>query len=266
MKINKIKVAIFDIDDTLIPRGSQAIEESAIKSINKLKENGIEVLIATGRARYFIQDPIHQEVNPNYTITINGACVYDANTEVVYKVPMVRSEVESLLAYALEHDLGFATKLENEMHVYNKMETFQTTYLKGSPKGYILKDFHHKKLGLETPMGVFLMGDEKLIEASSVLADDGFYAKAYTDAYDVYSKGAGKISGIEFVLDKLGVSWENVIAFGDAANDIQMLEHASIGVAMGNAPQIVKDASDYVTRNIIEDGIEFALKDLKLID
>lgn len=265
MKTKNISVAIFDIDDTLIQRGKQTIEISAVESINALKAKGIEVLIATGRALYFIQDPIHDIIKPEYTVTINGACVYNEDHEVVYDVPMERSEVEALLAYALKHDLGFATKLRHEMHVYNKMETFQTIYLKGSPKGYILKDHYHESLGEETPMGVFMMGNEALIEASSPLSPDGHYAKAYDDAYDVYSKRAGKIAGIEYVLKKIGHTWENVIAFGDAANDLSMLEHAAIGVAMGNAPQHVKDLADYTTLDIDQDGIEYALKNLNLI-
>lgn len=265
MKTHNITVAIFDIDDTLIQRGQQTIEPSAIEAINALKAKGIEVLIATGRARYFIQDPVHEIIKPQYTITINGACVYNDKNEVIYDVPMVRSEVEAVLEYALHNDLGIAMKLHDEMSVHNKMDLFQTVYLKGSPKGYILKDHDHQGLGEETPMGIFLMGDEALIEASSPLSPDGFYAKAYTDAYDIYSSRAGKIAGIEFVLNKLGATWDNVIAFGDAANDVQMLEHAAIGVAMGNAPQHVKDCADYTTKNIDQDGIEYALKDLKII-
>ena len=264
MKNQNIKVAIFDVDDTLIKRGKQSIEPSAIKAINKLKERGIQVLIATGRARYFMQDSIHEIIKPEYTVTINGACVYDDNNEVVYSVPMERSEVESVLDYALHHDLGVAFKLEKEMPVHNQMDLFQTVYLKGSPKGHILTDHFQEKLGKETPMGIFLMGDEKLIEESAPLSPNGFYAKAYDDAYDIYSKKAGKISGIEFVLDKIGATWENVVAFGDAANDIQMLEHAKIGVAMGNSPDSVKEIADYVTKSIDEDGIEYAIKDLFL--
>lgn len=262
-----ITIAIFDIDDTLIPRGSQNLIPSALESIKKCQDLGIEVLIATGRSRYFIQDPIFTQVKPNYLITINGACVFDRDGDIVYRVPMDRDECNALLTYALTHDLAYATKMIDDMQVFSGMDTFKKIYLKGSPKDYILKQNNKTSFDEddEVPMGIFMMGDESTIEKSSTLSPQGHYAKAYADAYDVYSKDAGKIKGIEFVLNKLNASWDNVIAFGDAANDLEMLQHAAIGVAMGNAPDHVKELSNFVTKNIEDDGIEHALKSLNII-
>ena len=260
MKTKNIKVAIFDIDDTLIPRGSQNIMPSAIRAIHELQDNGIEVLIATGRSLYFVQDPIMEQIKPQYMITINGACVYDENQDVIYDVLMERKEVEDLLDYAYQHNLGFGLKMKESMHIFSGMDTFKSIYLKGSPKEHILHDHAGEKLQEELPMGVFMMGDETTIEASAPLAPNGFYARAYDDAYDVYSIHAGKIRGIEHVLERLNVTWDEVIAFGDAHNDIEMLEHAAIGVAMGNSANDLKEIADYITTDIDKDGIYNALK------
>lgn len=268
MKPKNIKLAIFDIDGTLIIRGKQLIEPSAVRAIQRLKEADIEVMIATGRAFYFIQDDIRNTLKPDYTVTINGACTYDVNQSVIYKVPMKREEVNAVLQYCREHDLGVALKCEQAMHVYHDMPTFTTTYLQGSPKVHVLKDYTQAPLlaeGDEIPMGMFLMGDEALIEKARPLCQDGYFSHAYKDAYDIYSKRAGKIRGIEVVLKRLGLDWEETIAFGDADNDRDMLKHAQIGVAMGNAPQSVKDSADHVTAAIDEDGIEKALIALNLI-
>ena len=265
MKTKNIKVAIFDIDDTLIPRGTQNIFPSAIKAIHQLQENGIEVLIATGRSLYFVQDPIMEQIKPQYMITINGACVYDENQDVVYDVLMERQEVGDLLEYAYQNNLAFGMKMKESMHIFSGMDTFKSIYLKGSPKEHILHDHRGERLKDELPMGIFMMGDEKTIEDSQSLAPTGFYAKAYNDAYDVYSINAGKIAGIEFVLKRLNSSWDEVIAFGDAHNDMQMLEHASIGVAMGNAAEDLKEIADYITTDIDDDGIVNALKHFELI-
>lgn len=265
MKTKKTKVAIFDIDDTLIPRGSQNIIPSAIKAIHQLQENGIEVLIATGRSLYFVQDPIMEQIKPQYMITINGACVYDENQDVIYDVLMERQEVEDLLEYSYQHKLGFGLKMKKSMHIFSGMETFKSIYLKGSPKEHILENHLGERLKDELPMGIFMMGDEKTIEDSESLAPTGFYAKAYKDAYDVYSINAGKIAGIEFVLKRLNSTWDEVIAFGDAHNDMQMLEHASIGVAMGNSAEDLKEIADYITTDIDDDGIVNALKHFELI-
>ena len=266
MKTQKINVAIFDIDDTLIPRGSQNIIPTAIKAIHQLQDNGVEVLIATGRSLYFVQDPIMEQIKPQYMITINGACVYNEFQEVIYDVLMERQEVEDLLEYAYQNDLGFGLKMKDSMHIFSGMDKFKSIYLKGSPKEHILHNHYGERLKEELPMGVFMMGDEATIEASKPLAPTGFYAKAYDDAYDVYSIDAGKIAGIEHVLKNLNSSWDEVIAFGDAHNDIQMLEHAAIGVAMGNGAEDLKSIADYITTDIDDNGIMKALLHFKLID
>ena len=59
---------------------------------------------------------------------------------------------------------------------------------------------------------------------------------------------------------------EEIMAFGDAENDIDMLEYAGIGIAMGNGDDGVKAVADFVTRDIDEDGIAYALKHFGLID
>ena len=85
-------------------------------------------------------------------------------------------------------------------------------------------------------------------------------------ATDVTPKGNGKADGIRAALERYGLKAEETIAFGDGENDIPMLEIARIGVAMGNARQIVKDAADYVTLHVREDGVSAALRHFGLLE
>ncbi len=82
---------------------------------------------------------------------------------------------------------------------------------------------------------------------------------------DIISKIGGKVSGIQKMLELYGISREETIAFGDGENDIEMLEFAGIGVAMGNAEPEVKEAADYITTDIDKDGILNACKHFGLI-
>ena len=262
-----IKLAIFDIDDTLIKRGKVELESSALSALKTLEEKGIEVMVATGRAYYFVHDDVKERLNPDYYVTTNGACVY-YHGDLIYKVPMVREEVNAMITYARENNLGIALKQEAFMPVYNDLHVFQTTYMQGSSKQDILEDAAKWELLSnidEVPMGIFLMGDESIIEASRPLCPSGTYAKAYTDAYDVYSKDAGKIKGIEHLLSQKGLTWDNVIAIGDAANDQEMVQKAAIGVAMGNATDSLKSVADYITTDIEDHGIHNALMYYELI-
>ncbi len=67
--------------------------------------------------------------------------------------------------------------------------------------------------------------------------------------------GVTKASGIERVLSYTGKSREDTIAFGDSYNDLEMLSYVQVGVAMGNAPEAVKEAADMVTDDVKEDGL-----------
>ena len=72
-------------------------------------------------------------------------------------------------------------------------------------------------------------------------------------------------NGIQKMMELFRLSREEIIAFGDAENDIDMLKFAGIGVAMGNAFSILKEQADYVTDHIDKDGIWKALKHFQVI-
>ena len=82
---------------------------------------------------------------------------------------------------------------------------------------------------------------------------------------DVIPKGSSKQVGVDKMLDYFGISLDESMAFGDGGNDVLMLKHVGIGVAMGNAEDEVKRAADYVTDSVDEDGVEKALRHFGVI-
>lgn len=83
--------------------------------------------------------------------------------------------------------------------------------------------------------------------------------------YELTAPGVNKSSGLRHACQLLGISAEEVIAFGDGDNDVDMLRFAGIGVAMGNALPVAKEAADRVTLHHDEGGIEFMLSELGLV-
>ena len=88
----------------------------------------------------------------------------------------------------------------------------------------------------------------------------------YDTGVDIIPIDGGKSVGIKKYIDTLGIDISETMAFGDAENDIDMLQTVGIGVAMGNGKPEVKEIADYVTDDIDEDGIEKALIHFGLID
>ena len=82
---------------------------------------------------------------------------------------------------------------------------------------------------------------------------------------DVNDRYMNKSVGIARVLHHLDIAPEQSIAFGDNLNDLEMLSYVGMGVAMGNAVEKTKNTADFVTKPIHEDGISYALEQLKVI-
>ena len=77
---------------------------------------------------------------------------------------------------------------------------------------------------------------------------------------DIIPKDGGKNKGIDAIINHFGIKLEEIMAFGDGGNDIDMLKHAGIGVAMENARDDVKEIADFITTSVDDDGITNALK------
>lgn len=89
------------------------------------------------------------------------------------------------------------------------------------------------------------------------------FVKAYPLAYEVYDINYNKSTAIEGVIDILGITWNNCMAFGDADNDIDMIQKARIGIAMANGSENLKAEADFVTDDINRDGVAKAIERFK---
>lgn len=83
---------------------------------------------------------------------------------------------------------------------------------------------------------------------------------------DISPIGGTKQLGIDKFLEYYGLDLKDTMAFGDGGNDMQMLQHVSLAVAMGNAGDELKSIADFVTKGVDDEGIAYALKHYGLID
>lgn len=268
--MKEIKAAIFDIDNTLIDRGHQNMPPEVLESILKLKENNIEVIVATGRGYYFIVDEIKDKLKPNYTVTINGGAIYDEQGELFYQKPMLLEDVNTMISECRRLGLSLGFKAADAVYVMSDYDFYAEHYLHGFSDHSILVNFtHREKLTKDDsqPIGAFIIGyphPEKIKEIIPLMKHTTFVV-AHQYAFDVFDKASGKEIALTEVLNHLNITWDNVIAFGDSENDINMIEMAGIGVAMGNGIDHIKEVADYVTKPLWDLGIKHALEKYKLI-
>ena len=88
----------------------------------------------------------------------------------------------------------------------------------------------------------------------------------YKKCIEIFSKGVSKYNAIKVIMEKEKMSNDSVISFGDGLNDVDMIKNSGIGVAMGNALDVLKDVSDYVTISHNDDGIVYFLKGYLSVD
>ena len=92
--------------------------------------------------------------------------------------------------------------------------------------------------------------------------DNLIFAWSHRSGYDVFLKDINKSTAVERVLKDEGLTWNNVIAFGDAGNDTPMIDKAKIGVALGNAKDNVQAHADIVADTCANDGAARVLEEL----
>lgn len=267
--MNSIKIAVFDIDGTLLGRFKDLIEESSVSAIHQLKEKGIQVLVATGRSFYFIKPHVRKVLDCDYYVSINGSCLLNHEGKVIVRHDIPSTIVDEVLALCESHDLALALKTSKEMVVLRDYPGFAKHYGQGFDIHNLMiddtqaQDFHKKT---EAAMGLFIIGEVNKIQVNLKAIPELRVEVLGDRSLDIFLAPVNKTTGIDEVLKLANLSWENVIAFGDANNDTEMIEKAQIGVAMGNATDALKEKASYVTLACDEGGIEAALKHYHLID
>ncbi len=259
-----IKIVFTDIDATLFSHTKKQVPPSAIEAIQKLQANGIKVFLCSGRNYYLIRKTgILNLVQPDGLVTMNGSnAIIDGN--IIYRYPIPSQVVDSMVLYAKKLKFGLTLIEETEGHinliddrVISAHEKYGTRF--PQPRHY---PDHYDRVVYQAI--AFIDEFEEQLIAPHL--GECKFARWDDYAVDILFKDSDKSKGILSVLNYYGLKKENVMAFGDGNNDVEMLGLAQIGVAMGNGTKACKEASDYVTDPIDEDGWAKACKHFGLID
>lgn len=265
--MDNIQLLVFDIDGTLVDVSKQTVEDSAVSAINMARDKGYHILIATGRSFFFIHEDVRKRINTEFYVTVNGACLTDQDGKIIQTHQFSQKTLEDLIAYCKEHKYPLGIKYNDHIGVYGDYEYFLKTYIgKTHPAAEFLIDDNKNKSHLTSiPLGVYAYAPVSELDNIKSEFLELHFTPTEFEAVEATLKGVNKTKTIDEVVNDLGITWDNVAAFGDGHNDIEMLEKAKIGVAMGNSSDTVKNIADYVTDTVLNDGIEKALKHLKFI-
>ncbi|WP_106765854.1 Cof-type HAD-IIB family hydrolase [Paenibacillus faecalis] len=255
------KLVFFDIDGTLLDH-EKKVPLSTKEAIDELKAGGHEAAIATGRPPFLFKE-LREELGIDSYVSLNGQYVVYQG-KVVYSNPIPPEVLLSLKDYAQNYGQPIAftsadnTKL-NMIH-HARVEASYTPHQLPIPEC----DPHYN-LGRDIYQAALFCTEEEEVSYSEEYRDQLRFVRWDRVCVDVIPMGGSKAAGIEKFIQHTGFKREDVIAFGDNLNDLEMLQFVGHGVAMGNANPVVKEAARYVTRDVDQDGIMHGLCQLGLI-
>ena len=267
-----IKAVFLDIDGTLLT-DKRSVSQSTIQVINTLKKKGIIVGLATGRGPRFVLQYM-ASLSLDLAIVYNGQYII-SREQTLFDNPLSPDAIEGLVNYAQKNklDLSFGTAagvsgsgimnagsgqlgyrisrmvpdalVDAIIFIFNRLVRWVRPQKKNEWSSLfqqpiyqmmmIVSEAETKKLAAEFP--------QLSITRSSPYS------------VDIISQGMSKLKGIEKAGDHYGFTTDQVMAFGDSTNDVEMLAGVSYSVAMGNGSKKVKEVASYVTASNNEDGI-----------
>lgn len=257
-----IKAVFFDIDGTLVSFKTHRISPAVLDGLHRLQAKGVKLFIATGRQQETAEGAVGVFPFDGY-ITVSGQFCF-AGDQVLWDNPIPPDSARHLIGL-----------LERSGSPCVFLEGMQSHTVNPNPR----LDLFPEQLNIPIPPVIPIreMLDRKFYQAVAFYTKEeqqaagadffpGLDVLRWHPAFvDVVAPGGGKDRGMDVLLDHFGIDLSETMAFGDGENDLPMLRHAHIGVAMGNADELVKKQADYITGSVDEDGILSALVHFGLI-
>ncbi|MGL5192709.1 MAG: Cof-type HAD-IIB family hydrolase [Chroococcales cyanobacterium] len=266
-----IQLLVLDIDGTIAGVSNQ-ITQSVKEAIAAVHRKGIPVAIATGRM-YRSALRFHQEiVSPLPLIAYQGALIKDPATATLHYHTPVASEIAlELLDYfddsTVRSQLSVHCYIDDCLYVRENTADSQaygdrtgvTPIPYGDLRPLIAATAPTKLLALSQNTALI----DELLQAFSLryTPTELYLTKSHTTFLEAGNPAVNKGAAVRYLAeDILGLSSANVMCIGDNFNDVEMLEYAGIGVAMGNAPEGVKAIANWVSHSVEEEGVARAIE------
>ena len=252
-----IKAIFFDIDGTLVSFKTHRMTETLKENLRKLQAKGVKLFISSGRARLVMNNlddfPFDGYVAMNGAETTLGGEVIDSHPlsrEISLQVAGI-AERENVSCWVFADNVaGINHSSPEALEVADQINLHPPHFLNLSEVARNHTVYEYT---------IFFDEEQERRLLHPVLKNVA-YTRWHPYFLDIIPEGLSKSYGASKILERIGATPEECIAFGDGGNDIPIIEYAGIGVAMGNATDDVKAAADYVTDTVDEDGVVTALR------
>ena len=256
-----IKAIFFDVDGTLVSFNTHTISTATLDALHALRAKGIKLFLATGR---------HASMLKNVTklFDFDGICTlsgqYCVTGDTVLRRHALSPEGTAQMLEVIEREHLPCVCLESENAYINFTNPALLDFL--------------KDINIPSPpvRNISEWGSEEIFQAICFVKEENEHdikcqlshmnaVRWHPEFFDIIPLGGGKEHGVDAMLAHFNIPLEHTMAFGDGGNDLTMLRHVPMGVAMGSASDEVKAAANHVTESVDDEGIVKALYRLGIL-
>lgn len=264
LKNKNFKILISDFDGTLF-RTDKTVSKANLDAINAFKARGGIFAVCTGRMTAGIELVLKNLGYKGLFVSFNGAEIVDTEKGVLYSNKIKNDLLYKVTKFIEDRGVYVQAYPDNKLLIskYNENTEF---YLSFNKVEFIVKNPIHeyiKESGVESAKILIFDDPEKI---DGILGDlrgnfpELEVVRASDKMVEITNKGVLKSDGIKRLSEIYNVPVSEIIAMGDAGNDVSMLRAAGLGIAVGNASDEVKAASDLVVPSCDEDAVKYVIE------
>ena len=289
-----LKLVAIDLDGTMLNQYG-IVTQRTKNSIKKAQENGIEIMIASGRPIDSVKTISKEIGSENYFISGNGSIIYDIKKdEIIYENVLKKQKALEIIKICEENSIFYNVYTEKEIIAknlqYNVLYYHKENLTKSEEDKThvnIVEDIYDyiektdskvlKVMICDKHQTIFnaIMRKLKEIDDIEVLEVSHMSRKIIRQGTEeipieyfyteISAKNVDKWTALEFLKEKLQISSDEIVAIGDNVNDKKMIEKSGYGIAMGQSAPQIKEIADYITDSNVDDGVANSLDKLLLM-
>ncbi|HEY4617944.1 MAG TPA: Cof-type HAD-IIB family hydrolase [Flavobacterium sp.] len=253
----KYKMLVIDMDDTLLTDDHKISEENR-EMLFKAQEKGVHVILASGRPTPAMTAYAKELQMDSYMISYNGAVITDLKEDkVLFEQTLTQEQIHELYDYSLKSKTHIITYLDGEVVSetsseyidielnitgleHNKVSDFKAAVNSSAVKCILLEEPSYLK-EVEKDL-------KKAMPHLSVSMSKPFFL-------EVAQNGIDKAASIKILAEKLNILQSEIIAVGNAGNDLSMIEYAGLGVWVDNVTPELRDKGDVIVASNNDHGV-----------
>lgn len=263
------RLVALDLDGTLTD-SDKNIPQANFDALMRIQRKGVKLVLASGRPKFGIQklaEQLQLSQYGGYIMAYNGALVVECSTNCVVSATTLPREAlpklcrtaknlnVSILTYDAPADLILTETsgdkwIEHEAWLNNRMTI------------KIVDDLD-KAAPADLPKCLMVGEPERMAEVEPMVRDAFPQLNVYRSSpffLEIVAKGIDKAKTMECLVGLLGLTRDNVMAFGDGYNDIGMVDYAGMGVAMENGCDEIKKIANFITKSNDDSGVAYAIE------